>query len=54
MLAKDYLDRKDIVQVPETSVDDTAYNIAEDMQEKNELNKLKKRSNTNIDEFIRP
>ena len=52
ILAKDYLNRLDIIQVPETPADDTAYNVAEDLKEKNELNKLKNRSNTNIDDFL--
>jgi ribonucleoside-diphosphate reductase alpha chain len=52
MLAKDYLGRTDIIQIPETPADDTAYNVAEDMHEKNKLSKLKDRSRTKIDDFL--
>jgi ribonucleoside-diphosphate reductase alpha chain len=52
MLAKDYLGRTDIIQVPEIPADDTAYNVAEDMHEKNKLDKLKNKSTTNIDDFL--
>lgn len=53
LLAIDYLGRNDLAQVsPSSTADDTAYDVAKDLEEKNELNKIKTKSTSVVDDFL--
>ena len=52
VLAADYLDRKDLIQVPPTEVDDTSYDVAKDIKEKNVIDRIQSKDQTEVDNFL--
>ncbi len=52
ILASDYLDRKDLIQVPPTEVDDTSYDVAKDIEEKTVIDRIQSKDHTQVDTFL--
>jgi ribonucleoside-diphosphate reductase alpha chain len=52
LLAIDYLGRTDLAQVSPTTADDTAYDVAKDIEEKSEIGKITEKSTTEVDDFL--
>ncbi len=52
ILAMDYLGRTDIIQVPAQDTDDTSYNIAKDVEEKVELDRLQLKNTTGVNDQL--
>ncbi len=52
LLAIDYLDRTDLAQVSPTTADDTAYDVAKDLEEKTEIDKVESKGTTQVDDFL--
>ncbi len=52
IIAIDYLGRTDMAHTPIAEADDTAYDVAKDIEEKSELDKIRSTSNTEVDDFL--
>ena len=52
LLAIDHLGRTDLAQVSPTTADDTAYDVAKDLEEKSEIGKIESKSTTKVDDFL--
>ena len=52
VLAIDYLGRSDLAQLPAAAADDTAYDVAKDILERNEVDKIHTKGQTEVDEFF--
>jgi ribonucleoside-diphosphate reductase alpha chain len=53
LLAIDYLGRTDLAQVsPTTTADDTAYDVAKDLEEKSEIGKVESKGTADVDDFL--
>jgi ribonucleoside-diphosphate reductase alpha chain len=53
LLAIDYLGRSDLAQVsPGTTADDTAYDVAKDLEEKSEIGKVESKGTSEVDDFL--
>ena len=52
ILAADYLGRTDLIQVPPTSVDDTSYDVAKDIEEKAVIDRIQSNDKSQVDNFL--
>jgi len=52
VLAIDYLGRDDLAQMPPPTADDTAYDVAKDLEEKSELSRINSTGQVEIDDFL--
>jgi ribonucleoside-diphosphate reductase alpha chain len=52
ILAIDYLGRTDLAHTPITEADDTAYDVAKDIEEKTEIDKISSTGQTQVDDFL--
>lgn len=52
VLAIDYLGRSDLAQIPSTTADDTAYDVAKDLEERISLNKIKSGEQKTVNDFL--
>jgi ribonucleoside-diphosphate reductase alpha chain len=52
LLAIEHLDRTDLAQVSPTTADDTAYDVAKDLEEKSEIGKIESKGTTVVDDFL--
>jgi ribonucleoside-diphosphate reductase alpha chain len=52
VLAADYLDRTDLIQVPPTAVDDTSYDVAKDIAEKTVIDRIQLKDKAQVDVFL--
>ncbi len=52
ILAIDYLGRSDLAQMPPTAADDTAYDVAKDIEERAEITKIHTKGQPELDNFL--
>jgi ribonucleoside-diphosphate reductase alpha chain len=52
ILAIDYLGRSDLAQIPPTAADDTAYDVAKDIEERTEITKIHTKGQPELDNFL--
>jgi len=52
VLAAEYLGRTDLINVPQTEVDDTSYDVSKDIEEKKVMNRIQNNDHTQVDDFL--
>ena len=52
VLAAEYLGRTDLINVPQTEVDDTSYDVSKDIEEKTVMDRIQNNDHTQVDDFL--
>jgi ribonucleoside-diphosphate reductase alpha chain len=52
VLAAEYLGRTDLINVPQTEVDDTSYDVSKDIEEKKVIDRIQNNDHTRVDDFL--